>query len=155
MEKNVFWVTIGGEKVYVSEDIYRAYVRPVRNEQRNNLRRARCRIGATRCQGDCSQCKNYKTGKPLSIDALMEEDGMDIPDSRPLVEDLIEQKLLIDALYEAIDRLPEKEKKAVLLFRDEATESEIGNVIGMTQQGAGKLLDRVWKKLAEELKEYR
>ena len=33
-------------------------------------------------------------------------------------------------------------------------ESQIGKIIGMSQQGVSKLLKRVWAKLAEELKEY-
>lgn len=155
MAQNDFYVVVNGEKVYVTEEVYRAYVRPVRNEQRNEKRRSRCMIGGKRCLEDCSKCSHFKTGKFLSLDALMEEDGMDFRDENSITEDLIMQKLLIRALYEAIEKLPEKERTAVLLFREETAESQIGKIIGMSQQGVSKLMKRVWKKLAKELKDYR
>ena len=85
----------------------------------------------------------------------MEEDGMDFRDENSITEDLIMQKLLINALYKAVGRLPEKERTAVILYSRKATESQIGKKIGMSQQGAGKLLKRVWKKLEKELKDFR
>jgi DNA-directed RNA polymerase specialized sigma24 family protein len=155
MAQNDFYVVVNGEKVYVTEEVYRAYVRPVRNEQRNEKRRSRCMIGGKRCLEDCSKCSHFKTGKFLSLDALMEEDGMDFQDENSITEDLIMQKLLINALYKAVGRLPEKERTAVILYSRKATESQIGKKIGMSQQGAGKLLKRVWKKLEKELKDFR
>lgn len=85
----------------------------------------------------------------------MEEDGVEPLDESSITEDLIMQKLLIQALYEAIDKLPEKERKAVLLYGNRATESQVGTSIGMSQQGAGKLLKRVFAKLKKELREFR
>lgn len=155
MAQNDFYIVVNGEKVYVTEEVYRAYVRPVRNEQRNEKRWSRCMIGGKRCLEDCSKCSHFKTGKFLSLDALMEEDGMDFQDENSITEDLIMQKLLINALYKAVGRLPEKERTAVILYSRKATESQIGKKIGMSQQGAGKLLKRVWKKLEKELKDYR
>ena len=155
MAKNEFYVVINGEKVYVTEDVYRAYVRPVRNEQRNENRRSRCMVGGKRCLEDCSKCSHFRSGKPLSLDAMIEEDGLEPLDENSITEDLIMQKLLIRALYEAIDKLPERERKAVLLYGGKATESQIGDAIGMSQQGAGKLLKRVFAKLKKELRDYR
>lgn len=155
MAQNDFYIVVNGEKVYVTEEVYRAYVRPVRNEQRNEKRWSRCMIGGKRCLEDCSKCSHFKTGKFLSLDALMEEDGMDFQDENSITEDLIMQKLLINALYKAVGRLPEKERTAVILYSRKATESQIGKKIGMSQQGAGKLLKRVWKKLEKELKDFR
>ena len=155
MAQNEFYVTINKEKVYVTEEVYRAYVRPVRNQQRNEERRSRCIVDGKRCTDDCSVCLKFRSGTPLSLDALRAEDGVDVQDPGPLVEDLIEHKLLINALYEAIDSLPERERRAVELYGDKASEARIGEEIGMSQQGAGKLLKRVWNKLKKELEGYR
>lgn len=89
-------------------------------------------IGRKRCLEDCSKCSHFKTGRFLSLDALMEQDGMDFRDENSITEDLIMQKLLIRALYESIGKLPEKERTAVLLYGDKATESQIGDAIGMS-----------------------
>lgn len=155
MEQKKYYLTIAGTKAEVSEDIYRAYVRPVRNAQRSEERRSRCiGAGGNRCNGDCSACRYFRSGKPYSLEQTLEE-GVDVKDPGPLVEDIVEQKILYEALHSAIDELPPKEKKAALMYADDETVTAIGAALGMTQQGASKLLQRVWKKLADKLKDYR
>lgn len=154
MAQKRFYLMIAGTKVDVTEDVYRAYVRPVRNEQRNAERRSRCAgEGGNRCTEDCSKCSHFRSGTPYSLEQSLEE-GVDVRDPGPLVEDIVEQKLLYEALHNAIDALPEKERKAARMYADEKTVTEIGAALHMTQQGASKLLQRVWKKLAEDLKDY-
>ena len=99
--------------------------------------------------------KDYWYRTHLSLDELYGAQRMDFRAPGPLVEELIEQKILINALYAAIDRLPEREKKAVLLFGDAVTEDQIGSEIGMPQPDVSRMLKRVWIKLAVELEEYR
>ena len=80
---------------------------------------------------------------------------MDFPDRSNLVEDQVMLKTRNDAIYAAINALPDREKTAVLLFMYKASQAQIGKEIGMSQQGASKLLQRVFAKLAVELEEYR
>lgn len=84
MSKNKeFYVMIQGKKVIVSEEVYRAYVRPIRNEQRKERRDWKCRVmgekgNLVRCNKKCSECKyaengNKATGNILSLDKLLEK----------------------------------------------------------------------------------
>ena len=43
-EKKEFYITIKGKKVEVSEEVYRAYVRPIRAEQRQKRRNWKCQV---------------------------------------------------------------------------------------------------------------
>ena len=43
-ENKEFYVTIRGEKVFVSEEVYRAYMRPIRTEQRRQRIAWECRV---------------------------------------------------------------------------------------------------------------
>ena len=46
-EQKQYYVTVGGQKVPVSEEVYRAYVRPVRAQQRTEKRNKRCKVKAS------------------------------------------------------------------------------------------------------------
>ena len=43
-ENKEFYVTTQGKKVVVTEEVYRAYVRPIRAEQRRKGRAWKCRV---------------------------------------------------------------------------------------------------------------
>jgi RNA polymerase sigma factor (sigma-70 family) len=155
MEQREYYLTVDGKEVHVTEEVYRTCIREEWREHRNNERRARCMIGDRRCNGNCAECPDVRHGTPLSLNRLMAEQGMDFPDRSNLVEDQVMLKTRNDAIYAAINALPDREKTAVLLFMYKASQAQIGKEIGMSQQGASKLLQRVFAKLAVELEEYR
>lgn len=67
-EQKQYYVIVNGQKVEVTEEVYRAYVRPVRAQQRTEKRNKRCKVkgerfGLVRCNGDCSKCEYAKSGK--------------------------------------------------------------------------------------------
>ena len=98
-EQKQFYVTVNGQKVEVSEEVYRAYVRPIRAQQRAKRRNWRCivlaeKYGLVRCKEDCNQCPyalqgNVPTGNETSLDTLCEA-GFDAPSSGDIEADLIE-----------------------------------------------------------------
>ena len=87
-ENKEFYLVIKGEKVIVSEEVYRAYKSSDRAERKRKQRMWRCRIKREkginnqwkRCQGNCEECQ-FKQQKmsDVSLDALKEEgfDGVD------------------------------------------------------------------------------
>ena len=67
-EKKEFYIIIKGEKVTVSEEVYRAYIRPLRAERLRKLRAWKCQVkgkkgNLVRCQEDCSKC-SYDVNRP-------------------------------------------------------------------------------------------
>ena len=69
-EQKEFYLMVKGQKVIVSEEIYRAYVQPVRAEQQQRKREKRCILEKVvngkkilfRCKGKCSICEKFLEG---------------------------------------------------------------------------------------------
>ena len=88
-EEKKYYVTIKGEKVEVTEEVYRAYVRPIRAEQRRKRREWKCRVrgpkgNLIRCPHDCKTCEyalagKNATGNMLSLDGIKAA-GIEIED---------------------------------------------------------------------------
>ena len=58
-EQKQYYVTVNGQKVPVTEEVYREYVRPVRARQRAEKRNEKCYVRGkrwerVRCTKDCS-----------------------------------------------------------------------------------------------------
>ena len=77
-ENKEFYLVIKGEKVIVSEEVYRAYKSSDRAERKRKQRMWRCRIKREkginnqwkRCQGNCEECQ-FKQQKMKCLMGLM------------------------------------------------------------------------------------
>ena len=88
-ENKEFYVTIQGKKVFVSEEVYREYVRPIRAIQRQQRRAWKCRIfgrkgNLIRSPNKCEECPyaiagKLPTGNVLLLDKFKEM-GVEILD---------------------------------------------------------------------------
>ena len=79
-ENKEFYLVIKGEKIIVSEEVYRAYKSSDRAERKRKQRMWRCRIKREkginnqwkRCQGNCEECQ-YKKQKMKKVDGEWQE----------------------------------------------------------------------------------
>jgi len=83
-----YYIIINGEKNKVTEEVYRAYKRPAWKEQRQRQRNA---------------------GTKLSLDMMIEV-GFEIADDSDLIEEVVEEKELLDMLNKALDMLDDDER---------------------------------------------
>ncbi len=160
-EKKEFYVTIKGEKVMVSEEVYRAYIRPLRAERLRKLRAWKCKIkgkkgNLVRCQEDCSKCpyalagKNA-TGNTLSLDEF-KEDGVEILDRTIDLETTYieneERTSNQDRLHKAILQLTPRQQEMVrMIYFEGKTEQEIADKYGITQQAVHNALKKILSRL--------
>ena len=85
MSKNKeFYVIIQDKKVLVTEEVYRAYVRPIRAEQRRKRRAWKCRVvgvkgNLVRCKRKCSECEYANSGRKATGNTRCEECGVSPP----------------------------------------------------------------------------
>ena len=155
-----FYLNVRGKEVEVSEEVYRAYIRPIRNEQRRKRREWRCRVKGkngkfVRCQNDCKECPYALSGQnalgnKLSLDR-MRDDGADIEDCHLDVA----QNYITDEekkeLYGAINKLTSRQKEIVnLIYFEQKTQEEAAAIIGVSHQAISKAL----KKILAELKSF-
>ena len=154
-EKKEFYLTVKGEKVIVSEEVYRAYVRPVRKDERRKRRNMRCKIvgkkgNLVRCQNDCSICTYAKNGKPngktLSLDEFKDK-GYEIENRELDVEaDLIEAEALNEQkskLHKAIKQLtPRQQQLVILVYLRGLSQDRAGELLHITKGTVSITLDR-------------
>ena len=167
MSKNKeFYVTIQGKKILVSEEVYRAYVRPIRAEQRQKRREWKCPVpgkkgNLVRCQEDCSKCKyalagNNARGNVLSLDTFKEE-GVEILDRDFDLEAMYieneERTSLQKEIRKAINALPKKQRQVIILmYLKNKTQEEIADLLGVQQPAISKLQARGTQRIKELLK---
>lgn len=144
----------------VSEKVYYEYMRLQWREWKVREREYRCydEGGHRRCTGKCSECEQSTEGRPVSIEQLYEDSEFDIADTkRRSVEDTVIMKLLIEALYEAIDELPEEDQfliRALYLFEKPMNQTEVAAQLHISQQAVSKRLKRTLETLHEALKDW-
>lgn len=166
-ETKQYYIKVKGQKVDVTEEVYRAYVRPVNASQRAARRNGKClvkgkRSGLVRCTKDCSQCPYYTVGNKmlggvLSLDAFAAF-GYDKPsdvDIENEVSEKMEHSERISALYSAIEYLTEQQKLVIKeLFFNGKTQQKVAEQLGISQQAVSSILDRALASLKKNLKKF-
>lgn len=163
-EQKQYYVIVKGQKVPVSEEVYRAYVRPVRAQQRAMRRNWRCvlkadKYGLVRCKEDCNQCPyaqegNVPTGNETSLDLLCEA-GFDAPSSVDIEADLIdceERMAQVARVQEAIKQLNERQRYIVqAIYYDGRRKTEVAQELGMKKSAFSQALCRIMQQLRKFL----
>lgn len=159
-----FYLTVKGQKITVSEEVYRVYVRPVRAEQRQLRRKSKCLVRGkkghlVRCRKDCSGCPyrnnpNYKSGNDLSLEWLV-EDGYEMAEPIGLDDRIIEKEESFEELvklYTAISKLSKRHKMIIQLYYYEGkTQQEIADILGIKQHSVSELIERILLRLKKFL----
>lgn len=151
--ENQRFIEIDGQRIPVTEEVYRAYKRPLWAEHKRKEREKRCRDSqGTRCTGDCSECDKQRTGSILSLDKLS-MDGFDASDPADFTQ-LLEDELMLEELHIALDALDALDRKIIDLFAAGKSEREIAAVVGLSQKGVNKRKTRIFSDLRQRLKSF-
>ena len=140
-EENTSWyLTVGGDKVEVTEKVYRAY-----RTENNRVHKRACREyccaqpNYAYCDGDCLSCSWHTTGILMSIDAIIESDRLDELASNECFEETVLNNLTMRCVYEQADRLV-TDGAMILQMRFEEKKSirEIAKKLGVTHTAINK-----------------
>lgn len=163
MENQQRNIEIDGQKIPVSEEIYRAYKRPLWAEHKRKERAKRCcNENGNRCTKSCRKCDSERADNELppierTFDVLsldrFSEDGFEAPDTYDLAE-LVADQLLLEELYTALDELDPENRRIMKLFSFGKSEREIAADIGLSQKGVNKRKARLLALLRERLKNF-
>lgn len=147
------YLKVNGQKLPVTEEVYRAYKRPAWAEHKRKEREKRCRVeNGNRCTADCSKCDKQRTGIVLSLDKFTEE-GFEAVAPFDLAE-LVADKLLLEELYAALEELDPDNRRIMQLFSIGKSEREIATDIGLSQKAVNKRKNKLFTQLYERLKSY-
>ena len=165
-EQKQYYITVKGQQVPVSEEVYRAYVRPVRAQQRAMRRSWRCvvlkgdKYGLVRCKEACSQCPyaqegNAPTGNGTSLDLLCEA-GFDAPSLVDIETDLIECEERMEQsarVQGAIGQLNERQQYIIReIYFNGRTQAEVSRALGIDKTSISKAVARALASLKKILK---
>ena len=165
-EQKQYYVIVNGQKVEVTEEVYRAYVRPVRAQQRTEKRNKRCKVkgerfGLVRCTGDCSKCEYAKSGKVLggaeqSLEALTES-GFELPSESDMEADLVareEYEERTALLHLAICSLNKRQRYILKeIYVNRKTSAEIAADLGIDASAVRHSLQRILASLRKFFEE--
>ena len=130
MMDKAYFIVIDGEKVPVSEEVYRAFKRPAWTERKRRQVRAE---------------------HERSLEQFA-EDGFDVPDESALVDEIVEDKLMLDMLFAALAELTDDERGLIdALFFDEKSEREAAREFGVAHQTIHSRKTSVLQKLKKML----
>ena len=163
-EQKEYYLMVKGQKVIVSEEVYRAYIQPVRAEQQQRKREKRCILEKVvngkkilfRCKGKCSICEKFLEGnKNIGIAASFDElvsNGFDMQDvTIDLQEDYIRKESAAE-LYELIQKLsPHQQEIIKAVYFDGESQQNVANRMGITKQAVNNSLLRALATLKKFL----
>lgn len=147
-----YYITIEGQEITVTEEVYRAYKRPTWAEHKRNDREKRCQVsdgkgGLKRCMEECSTCDRVRDGGILTLDELTEKMHL-LTASEIDVSDIVAGKILLEQLYKVLEELDPKSKLVCQLIMEGHSRREIARFLEVPQSS----FEYQFKKLMGTLK---
>lgn len=152
------------ESIPVSKEEFDAYYHDIDLYRRNQQRHGRCVCPRSKwltCDMDCYTCPFHRMGDELSLDATTNTDFdeerswvEDMPDSSPLVEDIVTDAMEMGRLYARLCELMPEAVEIGQLRLAGMTDKQISSEIGVVSTTFRSRLSKVKKVLTEEFPEY-
>lgn len=119
-------IHVDGQDIEVTEQVYRAYKRSLWNERSR---------------------RRYRMNHEVSMDA-MREVGTELKSDDALIEDIVADKIMLEALFAALQSLAEQERTLIhALFFEEKTMREVAGMLGISHVSVHKQKQRILDKL--------
>lgn len=161
-----YTLKVKGKEIEVSEEIYRAYIRPVQAEQRQKRREWKCRVLSksgnyyVRCTKKCETCPYYLAGNSAlgnvtSLDRLVDCE-VEIEDKNSDFEaDYIEQETTKEEyaeLHKAIRQLTPRQQEVVkMIYFEGKTQEDVRKRFGIAKSSMSEVIDRIHASLKKIL----
>lgn len=148
---------VSKKKIPVTEEVYRAYYRPIWALFKRAHEHGTCRALGDQwwlCQGDCYTCRFCYRGEYDSLE-LLAESGEQAADCNPTMdpESIVVDILYIEGLVKRFDELMLKARKIVELRLKGLTDAEIAVQIGTKRTTFRSRLKKAQEKLREEFQD--
>lgn len=159
---NRYFIPIDGMPIEVSEEVYRAYYRPIWNTRYHAQKNGECRCTKAqiwKCDGVCPGCPFYAAGKKVSLDTAIggEDDdltlGDTLADDAPTADSILMDEELLKALYDELDRLDPEGKRICALMMHHS-EREAAEIMGMARSTFKRHWAKIRAGLHDRLKGY-
>ena len=153
MDSQQFFIGIKGKRISVTEEVYLAYYRSKRRERyfERDIKTE------TAIRGKDGNVTGYAPSKEDSLDRLIDA-GEDYDDGQKSVEDIVISCLMSNALYQALDKLPEADRELIeaLFFANGGegmSEREYADASGVPRKTIAYRRNRVLRRLKKIFEE--
>ncbi len=158
MDNQQRYIEINGQQIPVTEEVYRAYKRPIWAEHKRNDRQKLCQVsdgkgGLKRCTDDCSTCSRTKEGNTLSLDGL-EESGYSVDDRSQDVAEIVAEKMLLEELFKALEELDPNSQRICELLMEGHSKREIARIMAIPQSSFEYQCKKLMTSLGRRLENY-
>lgn len=146
------YVTIKGQTIPCSREVYLTYKRPGRKEAMRKYRDKRPFVNGQRCQEDCSKCPHFIEGLgctnkgDLSLNQLY-EDGNFEPEATDNFEDEIMVNIRIQEMYDTLQNEDQRCLDIFSLMLKEIPQREIAAELGIANGTVTYYIKKIRKKL--------
>lgn len=147
-----------GKRIPVSKEEFDNYYREINAFRQRQQYHHKCVCPANKrlsCDMDCFTCPYRRAGDTISLDYCMTDDEGNektmvdtIPDVSPLVEDLVTDRIVLEALEARLTEIMPQALEIINMRLDGMTDTAISKAIGIPRK---TFTDR-WKKAAAILK---
>lgn len=151
------WIT-------VSDDVYKAFYRPVWRTQKHAQKRAECvcsRKKLWQCEGDCHLCSHHLSDSARSLDApITNADGEEytlvdtLVDESAITEEMIADKVLLEQLFKRLSELFPEARRIGELRMKGIPDRDIADIIGMPRSTFRSKLAKLKTLLQEEYPDF-
>lgn len=158
-----YFIPVNGKLIEVSEDVYKAYYRPIWNTRYHAQQNGECRCTKAKlwkCDGDCIGCCYHTVGRTVSLETPIGSEadeltlGDTLTDDAPSSESILMDKELLDALYEELEHLDPEGKRICQLFMEGFSERESAKIMGMARSTFKRHWEKIRTYLQKRLEDY-
>jgi len=148
MSKQAFFIHVDSQRVEVTEEVYLTYYRSKRRERyyEHDIKIERAVYDET---GNIS---GYMPPKEDSLERLIES-GIEFPADQKSVEATVIDKLMVEDLRKALDKLSGSERELIdALYFQDMTERQAAELFGLSQKGINKRKTKILAELRSSCK---
>ena len=158
-----YYIPVNGNPIEVSEEIYRAYYRPIWRTRYHAQKNKECWCPKDllwKCDGVCPGCRYSAAGRKVSLHTPISDDDPDLTledvleSDTPSPESILMERELLGALHEELDRLDPDGKRICELIMQGKTEREMAADLGRSQSTLNYQKRKVLSLLREALKDF-
>lgn len=163
MKDKKYYIPMNGQKIEVTEEVYRAYYQPVWRTKKRAQSHGECccpKNDYKACTGDCLGCKYHQAGDKVSTaTAIGGEDGEltienTLVDDTPSAESILMEKELLKMLYEELEQLDPDGRRICELIMQGKSERAIAADMGKPQTTINYKKNKTFSILRKALKKF-
>lgn len=145
-------IYLNGELIPVTEEVYKAWYRPIWRTHDFARRHGQCACADWRlCEGDCGLCEHKRAGDQVSIEQS-QECGLQMAAYRADPSEIVESRAAYDALLLALDAIDSNGRKIAQMLLEGVDDRTAAEMLGLPRSTYSDKKLRIRRELEKQKK---